>query len=118
MPKISFFCLVHQHSIRNSDLGRVLVQFDDLKLTDLDLLFVHGCVHHEAFELAAFAWQTGRMDRLPILLFGEDFWRKVLNWQALVDAGTVAERDLGLFRYVRTAAEAIDAIDAWYRARA
>ncbi|EKE45004.1 hypothetical protein OCGS_1039 [Oceaniovalibus guishaninsula JLT2003] len=57
--------------------------------------------------------QTGRMERVPVLLFGGDFWRDIVNWQALADAGTIAPDDLGLFRFVETAAEALEAIDTW-----
>lgn len=57
--------------------------------------------------------QTGRMQRVPILLFGEDFWRKIVNWDALAEAGTISADDLDLFRFVETAQEAIDAIDNW-----
>ncbi|MEM9756549.1 MAG: LOG family protein, partial [Pseudomonadota bacterium] len=32
--------------------------------------------------------QTGRMEQVPVLLFGEDFWRRVINFDALVGAGT------------------------------
>ncbi|MGE4327092.1 MAG: LOG family protein, partial [Pseudodonghicola sp.] len=31
--------------------------------------------------------QTGRMERVPFLLFGRAFWEKVINWEALADAG-------------------------------
>ena len=34
--------------------------------------------------------QTGRMSRIPFLLFGRDFWESVINWQALVEAGTIS----------------------------
>jgi len=57
--------------------------------------------------------QTGRMDRVPILLFGEGFWRTIVNWPALADAGTISEEDLTLFRFVETAEEAVTAIDNW-----
>ncbi len=57
--------------------------------------------------------QTGRMKRIPFLLFGRSFWEKVINWQALADAGTIAAEDLELFRFVETAAEAVEAIDTW-----
>ena len=57
--------------------------------------------------------QTGRMKRVPFLLFGRGFWSKVINWQALVDEGTIAAEDLELFRYVETAEEAVAAIDGW-----
>ncbi|MFO1143889.1 MAG: TIGR00730 family Rossman fold protein [Amaricoccus sp.] len=69
----------------------------------------------ELFEVLTLV-QTGRMRRRPILLFGEPFWRGVLNWQALVEAGTIAARDLELFTYVANAAEAWERIDAWRRA--
>lgn len=57
--------------------------------------------------------QTGRMDRVPILLFGEEFWRTIVNWPALAEAGTISEEDLTLFRFVETAEEAVAAIDNW-----
>jgi uncharacterized protein (TIGR00730 family) len=50
--------------------------------------------------------QTGRIQRIPVLLFGKDFWSGVINFQALVDEGTIAPDDLDLFTYVDTAEEA------------
>jgi uncharacterized protein (TIGR00730 family) len=66
----------------------------------------------ELFEVLTLV-QTGRMARLPILLFGEEFWRGVVNWEALVEAGTIAPQDLELFTYVASAAEALARIDAF-----
>ncbi|MFT4012459.1 MAG: LOG family protein [Paracoccus sp. (in: a-proteobacteria)] len=57
--------------------------------------------------------QTRRMTRIPFILFGAAFWRKVINWQALADAGTVSPEDLDLISFVETAEEAIAIIDAW-----
>ncbi|ATG37533.1 MULTISPECIES: TIGR00730 family Rossman fold protein [Phaeobacter] len=57
--------------------------------------------------------QTGRMERVPFLLFGRAFWEKIINWEALADAGTISEEDLDLFRFVETAEEAIHIIDNW-----
>lgn len=57
--------------------------------------------------------QTGRMARVPILLFGEVFWRKMINWEALRDAGTIGPDDLKLFRFVETAEAAMQTIDHW-----
>jgi uncharacterized protein (TIGR00730 family) len=57
--------------------------------------------------------QTGRMERVPFLLFGRAFWKKIINWEALADAGTISPEDLDLFRFVETAAEAADIIDNW-----
>ncbi|MEP3347087.1 MAG: TIGR00730 family Rossman fold protein [Litoreibacter sp.] len=56
--------------------------------------------------------QTGRMQRVPFVLFGEAFWRSIINWEALSEAGTIAAEDLDLFHFVETAEEAIAIIDA------
>ncbi|MDJ0859957.1 MAG: LOG family protein [Dinoroseobacter sp.] len=57
--------------------------------------------------------QTGRMEQVPFLLFGSDFWKKIIDWEALAEAGTISEEDLRLFRFVDTADEAVALIDSW-----
>jgi uncharacterized protein (TIGR00730 family) len=57
--------------------------------------------------------QSGRMRRIPFLLFGQAFWHKIVNWEALAEAGTISDEDLDLFRFVETAEEAVATIDAW-----
>ena len=57
--------------------------------------------------------QTGRMQRVPFLLFGRAFWEKIINWDALADAGTISPEDLDLFRFVETAEEAAGIIENW-----
>ncbi len=57
--------------------------------------------------------QTGRMKPVPFLLFGRDWWQKVINWTALAEAGVIAPQDLNLFQFVETAEEAMAAIDGW-----
>nr|WP_111301587.1 LOG family protein [Paracoccus saliphilus] len=57
--------------------------------------------------------QTGRMARIPVLLFGAEFWDSIINWQALAAAGTIGDSDLELIRYVETAEEAVAIIDGW-----
>ncbi len=57
--------------------------------------------------------QTGRMAKVPFLLFGRDFWEKIINWDALADAGTISADDLKLFRFVETAEEAVAALESW-----
>ena len=57
--------------------------------------------------------QTGRMKRIPFLLFGRAYWQKILNWQALAEAGVISEDDLSLFSFVETAEEAVTAIENW-----
>jgi hypothetical protein len=57
--------------------------------------------------------QTGRMERVPFLLFGRAFWEKIINWDALAEAGTISADDLDLFRFVETAQEAVHLIENW-----
>ncbi len=66
----------------------------------------------ETFETLTLI-QTGRMKRIPFLLFGRDFWTKIIDWQALAEAGTISPEDLELFRFVETAAEAVEAVENW-----
>ncbi|MCC5957490.1 MAG: LOG family protein, partial [Natronohydrobacter sp.] len=57
--------------------------------------------------------QTERMRRMPFILFGRDFWEKIINWEALAEAGTISAEDLDLFHYAETADEAIAIIDGF-----
>ncbi|MFB1024510.1 MAG: TIGR00730 family Rossman fold protein [Octadecabacter sp.] len=66
----------------------------------------------ETFEALTLI-QTGRMERVPFLLFGRAFWESIINWDALSDAGTISADDLTLFRFVETAEEAVDALENW-----
>ena len=67
----------------------------------------------EFFEVLTLI-QTGRVEPMPILLFGEKFWRGVINFEALADGGTISRKDLDLFRFVETAEEGWGAIKDWY----
>ena len=66
----------------------------------------------ELFETLTLV-QTGRMERVPILLFGTEFWERIINWDALSDAGTISPEDLELFSFVETAEEAVLKMDNW-----
>lgn len=59
----------------------------------------------EFFELLTLV-QTGKVRPLPILLFGRDYWNKVVNFQAMVDEGVIAPHDLDLIHWSEDAAEA------------
>ena len=50
--------------------------------------------------------QTGRMERIPFILFGSEFWRTMINFQALADFGTIAPEDIDLMHIVDTAEDA------------
>jgi predicted Rossmann-fold nucleotide-binding protein len=65
------------------------------------------------FELLTLI-QTGKIKPIPIVLFGEEFWRRVVNFDALVEEGVVSARDLDLFKFVETADEAWTIIRNFY----
>lgn len=50
--------------------------------------------------------QTQKVTPVPIMLFGREFWERVINFSALVEEGTISPEDLDLFEYVETAEEA------------
>jgi predicted Rossmann-fold nucleotide-binding protein len=47
---------------------------------------------------------------IPVLLFGKAFWERVINFNTLVEEGTISAEDLELFSYVETAEEAWELI--------
>src|SRR3546814_2037894 len=59
----------------------------------------------ETFELLTLI-QTGKMKPIPILLFGKEFWSKVVNFEALAEEGVVSPKDLELFHWCETAEDA------------
>ena len=70
----------------------------------------------ELFELLTLV-QTGKMAQLPIFLFGEEFWRKIVNFPGLVEEGVIGENDLNLFRFVETAEDAWEKLNLYYATR-
>lgn len=59
--------------------------------------------------------QTGKMQHIPIILFGkQDFWDEVINFEAMVDAGVIAEEDLDLFYTAETPMQAWDYIKRYH----
>jgi uncharacterized protein (TIGR00730 family) len=56
----------------------------------------------ELFETMTLV-QTGKSRKRPILLFGRDFWTRLIDFQHLVDTGMISPGDLGLFHFVETA---------------
>jgi hypothetical protein len=67
----------------------------------------------EFFELVTLI-QTGKMKPIPVLLFGKEFWTKVVNFDALADEGTINREDLDLFHWCETAEEAWTHIAEFY----
>jgi uncharacterized protein (TIGR00730 family) len=67
----------------------------------------------ELFELLTLI-QTGKVRPLPILLFGEDFWTRMVNFQGLADEGVISPHDLDLLHWSEDAGEAWDFVTSFY----
>ena len=67
----------------------------------------------ELFEVITLV-QTGKAKPVPIVLFGTAFWKKLINFEALVEEGTISPQDLGLFLYTDDPQEAWDFIKGFY----
>ena len=62
--------------------------------------------------------QTGRMQDIPIIIFGREYWQQVIDFQHLADEGTIDDEDLDLFRYAETPEEAWQIIRTFHQHQA
>ena len=67
----------------------------------------------EFFELLTLI-QTGKVRPLPIILFGREFWERVVNFEALAEEGVIAPNDLDLIHWSEDAKEAWDDVVRYY----
>lgn len=70
----------------------------------------------ELFETLTLV-QTSKMEPVPILLFGKNFWQRAIDFPFLAEQGMIAHEDLNLMTYVETAAEAWQQIMKFYQER-
>jgi uncharacterized protein (TIGR00730 family) len=62
----------------------------------------------ELFELLTLM-QTGKSrKRMSVVLFGKDYWSRIINFEKMVEWGTISKGDLGLFKMADTVDEAFD----------
>ncbi len=59
----------------------------------------------ELFEVLTLV-QTGKSRMRPILLFGREFWTRLINFELLIETGMISPEDVHLFHFVETAEEA------------
>ena len=67
----------------------------------------------ELFEVLTLI-QTGKMQRIPVVLVGRAFWRRAVDFDLLLDEGYVSPSDLDLFTCVDEAEEIIGALEHFY----
>jgi hypothetical protein len=59
--------------------------------------------------------QTRRMQPIPVVLFGRDYWRRIVDWELFVEEGTISPQDLDLIKYAETAQECWQIIKDFWR---
>lgn len=62
----------------------------------------------ELFEVLTLVQTRKIKKRVPIVLFGESFWRGIMNLDAMAEAGVISEEDLELVHYTDSVDEAFD----------
>ena len=53
----------------------------------------------ELFEVITLV-QTGKSKPVPIILFGSDYWKRLIDFDVLIEEGAISPEDLNLFQYV------------------
>jgi hypothetical protein len=67
----------------------------------------------ELFEVLTLV-QTGKSRMRPILLFGREFWTRLIDFELLIDTGMISPEDIKLFHFVETAEDAWALLAAQY----
>ncbi|WP_299783710.1 LOG family protein [uncultured Marivita sp.] len=67
----------------------------------------------EVFEVLTLV-QTRKMQSLPIILFGREFWNRAIDFDFLVDEGMIPPQDRALFCFVETAEQAVSVLKEFY----
>ncbi|MFY9790287.1 MAG: TIGR00730 family Rossman fold protein [Candidatus Sulfotelmatobacter sp.] len=60
----------------------------------------------ELFEILTLAQTDKLAKKILVVIYGSEYWHRIMNFQAFVDAGTVAPEDLSLFKFVDTPEDA------------
>jgi len=61
--------------------------------------------------------QSRRMQNVPVIIFGREYWEKIVDFQRLADEGAIDDQDLELFRYAETPEEAWEVIRSFHEER-
>ena len=67
----------------------------------------------EMMEILTLAQTKKFRKKMLVVLYGSDYWNKVINFQAMEDLGTISPEDLSLFRWADTPDAAFDILTTW-----
>ena len=68
----------------------------------------------ELFEIITLV-QTRKAKPVPIILFGSDYWKRLINFDVLIEEGAISPEDIKLFQYVDEPQVAWDIIKDFYQ---
>ena len=64
----------------------------------------------ELFEILTLAQTEKLAKRITVLIYGKEYWKRVLNLDALAEAGAISPEDINLFHFVDTPEEGFEAL--------
>lgn len=103
-PELSF--LVHYFAIRKLHF---------LRRAKALVIFPGGYgTLDECFEVLTLV-QTRKIDPIPVVFVSESYWRGIVNFDMLVEEGTIDPEDRELFEFAETAQEAWDKVIKWHK---
>ena len=70
----------------------------------------------ELFEVLTLI-QTHKNPAIPVVLVGREYWKRLIDFELLIEEGMIAEEDLEIFQIVDSAKEAFDYIVKWHKSR-
>src|SRR5580704_17337704 len=62
----------------------------------------------EFFEILTLAQTDKLAKKILVLIYGREYWNRIINFQAFVDAGTVSPQDMNLFHFANTPEEGFE----------
>src|SRR6202034_1896071 len=62
----------------------------------------------ELFEILTLAQTDKLAKKILVVIYGSEYWKKIINFQAFVDAGTVSPQDIDQFKIIDSPDEAFE----------
>ena len=66
----------------------------------------------ELFEILTLAQTQKLAKKILVVIYGSEYWNRIINFQAMADAGTISQEDLDLFKIVDSPEEGFEYLRA------
>jgi uncharacterized protein (TIGR00730 family) len=64
----------------------------------------------ELFEILTLAQTEKLAKKIPVVIYGSEYWRKLINFQHMIDSGVISPRDIDLIRFVDSPEEGFEVL--------